>query len=79
MHFLVATGPCDEWSIVSVAPESTVKFFFFLIFLFDGFDTVSVKSVSEPDSKDAEGWDILGLEEKKRNPEFLVEVWLAWA
>lgn len=47
-----------------MAPESTARFFFFLIFFLKGFDTVSVRSeVSEPDSKAAEGWAILGAEE----------------
>ena len=64
IHFLVATGSSEEKFPISVAPESTDRFFFFLIFFFEGFDAVSERSeVSEPDSKAAEGWDILEAEE----------------
>jgi hypothetical protein len=48
-----------------VAPESTDRFFFFLNFLFKGFDALSLRSVSEPDSKAAQGWDLFGAEEMK--------------
>lgn len=46
-----------------MAPESTARFFSFLIFLFQWFDTASVELVSEADSRSAGGFDIMGVEE----------------
>jgi hypothetical protein len=65
LHFLPALGSGQESFFISAAPESTDRFFFFLSFLFKGFDTLSVRSVSEPDSKASQGWGILGAEEMK--------------